>query len=462
MNKLAKIIEYLFYAFVFLLPWQTRWIWHYGRLGEEISQYLTFSLYGSEIILFILLILTLYYRLKNPDEDSHFLNLKIFNFYILIVLFFIVSTLSIFFAQDCQVAFYYLMKFLEGFALLIFIINFKFSYKKLGWTIVLAGFIQSVLAIFQFLTQKIWASKWLGLAEQLSGSGGVSVVESAGFRWLRAYGSLPHPNVLAGFLAISLIVLVVLIILNNNKKANVFLWLFLPIMLAGLFFTFSKSGILAFVVGLFFIIVFAFLSQDQKTKFVLSQILFVVLVVFGFLSLIYQDPVLTRWQGETRLELKSYTERTLYFAEAKDLLEKNWFHGVGLGNYTLSLYNQATDKEPGWSYQPVHNVFVLLASEIGLVGFLIFILIIIEALHKIWQFKIEEQLKLVNVFKLFKFVSIFYFYQRRFYWFLGLSAIFLMLLVIMFFDHYFWTLYFGIMLWWLMFGLWLKQVSLIK
>ncbi len=462
MNKLAQIIEYLFYLFVFLLPWQTRWIWYYGKLGEGISQYLSFSLYATEILLFIILILTLYYRWKNPDEEINFLNLKILNFYILIVLFFIVSIFSLFFSQNSQVAFYYLVKFLEGFALLLFIINFKFSYKKLGWAIVFAGVFQSSLAIYQFLTQKIWASKWLGMAEQLSGNGGVSVVESAGSRWLRAYGSLPHPNVLAGFLAVCLIVLIVLIILSNKQKSGILLWLFLPILLAGLFFTFSKSGILAFLLGLVFIVIFEFLSQEQKPKFVLSHVFFVILVVFGFLALIYQDPLMTRLQGETRLEQKSYNERTIYFDQAKDLLEENWLKGVGLGNYTLALYNQTKPKEPAWAYQPVHNVFILMATEIGVIGFLIFVLLIIEVFNKLWHFKIKEQLKLINVFKLFKFSTIYYFYQRRFYWFLGLSAIFFMLLIIMFFDHYIWTLYFGIILWWLMLGLWLKQVSLMK
>jgi O-antigen ligase len=419
-------------------------------------------LYGTEIILFILLVLTLYYRLKNPDDEINFLNLKILNFYILIILFFIVTSLSLFFAQDGQVAFYYLIKFLEGFALLLFIINFKFSYKKLGWAIVLAGVFQAVLAIYQFLTQKVWASKWLGMAEQLSGNGGVSVVESTGLRWLRAYGSLPNPNVLAGFLAVCLIVFIVLIILSNKQKSSILLWAFLPILLSGLFFTFSKSGLLAFLLGFAFVFIFVFFSQDQKTKFILIHVLFVILVVFGSLSLIYQDPLMTRLKGETRLEQKSYNERALYFEDSQILLKENWLKGVGLGNYTLALYDQSSQAQPVWTYQPVHNVFILMATEIGVIGFLIFILLIIEVFHKLWHFKIKEQLKLINVFKLFKFTAIYYFYQRRFYWFLGLLAIFFMLLIIMFFDHYIWTLYFGIIFWWLMLGLWLKQVSLMK
>ncbi len=460
MHKLAKIIEYLFYLFIFLLPWQTRWIWHYFEIGGETSQYLSFSLYGTEIILFLILILALIYRYKNKDEETTLLNFKILDFYILFFLFFIVVALTILWSQNLQVAFYYLTKLLTGFALLIFVINFKFSFKKIGWAIVLAGLGQAILGIYQFLTQKVFVCKWLGMAEQLPQILGVSVIEVNGLRLLRAYGAFTHPNILGGFLAICLIVLIILIFLAKSKKESVFLWFCLPIIVAGLFFTFSKSAFLALAFGLLFIIIFVFLSKDTKTKFNLSQIILVTFTVLAILAIIYQGPVLARIKGETRLEQKSFTERTLYFEQAKDLIKENWFKGIGLGNYTLAIYNQLPEKQPAWYYQPVHNVYILAVAELGILGFIIFILIIIEALRIIWQFKIDYQLKLLSVFQKFKIIGIFDFYKRRFYWFLGLTAIFIMLLIIMAFDHYFWTQYFGIIFWWLMLGLWLKQVSL--
>ena len=462
MNKLAKTIEYLFYLFIFLLPWQTRWIWHYFEIGGETSQYLSFSLYGTEILLWLILVLTIIYKIKVKDEEITILNFKILDFYILFFLFFIVAILTILWAQNLQVAFYYLTKFLTGFALLIFIINFKFSFKKIGWAFVFAGLGQAILGIYQFLAQKVFVCKWLGLAEQLPQTLGVSVIEVNGLRLLRAYGAFTHPNILGGFLAICLAVLIILIFLAKTKKASIFLWLFLPILLAGLFFTFSKSAFLALGAGLLFIIIFVFLSQDVEAKFNLSQIILVIFTVLAILAIIYQGPVLARIKGESRLEQKSFAERSLYFEQAKNLIKENWFKGVGLGNYTLALYNQLSDKQPVWYYQPVHNVYILTVAELGVLGFIIFILIIIEALRKIWQFKIDYQLKLLSIFQKFKITGIFDFYKRRFYWFLGYTAIFIMLLIIMAFDHYFWTLYFGIMFWWLILGLWLKQVSLMK
>ena len=462
MSRLAKTIEYLFYLFIFLLPWQTRWIWHYGSLNGGQSEYLTFSLYATEILLWLILVLAIIYKIRVKDEEAGILNYKILDFYILFFLLLIISALSIFWSLDKQVAIYYLIKLLEGFALLIFIINFKFSYFNVGGALVLSGFVQAILAITQFLTQRVWASKWLGMAEQLPQILGVSVVESDSMRWLRAYGSLSHPNILAGFLVVSCLLLVVLLILARHKWEKVLLWISCLIILTGLFFTFSKAAFLALGVGILFLSIFIFLSNETRTKIIFSQMLFSGFLVLAVLTMFYSQLVFTRLSGEERLEQKSLSERALYFEQAKNLIKANWLKGTGLGNYTLALYNQLSEKQPAWAYQPVHNVYLLVATELGILGFVIFILLIIEGLRRIYHFKIQEHLGLLEIFSQFQFIGIYEFYRQRFYRFLGTTAIFLAILVLMVFDHYFWTQYFGIMLWWLCLGLWLKQVGMVK
>ncbi|MFA5187802.1 MAG: O-antigen ligase family protein [Patescibacteria group bacterium] len=460
MPKFAKTIEYLFYLFIFSLPWQTRWIWHYGSLNGGQSEYLTFSLYATEILLWLILFLTIIYKIKIKDEEAGILNYKILDFYILFGLLVIVSGLSIIWAQDKQVAFYYLIKMLEGLALLIFIINFKLSFKKVGLAIVASGFVQGVLAISQFVSQKVWVSKWLGMAEQLTQTLGTSVVEANGTRWLRAYGSFAHPNILAGCLVVSCLFLVVLLILSKHKWEKVFLWICWPIILAGLFFTFSKSAFLALGIGFLFLSIFIFLSYENKAKIILSQLIGSGFLVLAVLTLFYSQSVFTRINGEERLEQKSMTERTLYFEQAKDLIQANWLKGVGLGNYTLALFNYLPAKQPVWFYQPVHNVYVLAAVELGILGFIIFVLIIINILRKIWDFKIDYNLKLLAIFRNFKSKEIYHHYKNHFFWFLGLTGVLIAILILMAFDHFFWTMWFGIALWWMCLGLWLKGTQI--
>ena len=123
MNKFAKIVEYLFYLFIFLLPWQTCWIWQAGKLGENVSQYLNFSLYGTEILLGLILVLAVIYKLLKRDWEIAFLNLKILDFYILLLLLLIMAVISIFFSADKNVALYYLLRLVEGFGLLLLVVN---------------------------------------------------------------------------------------------------------------------------------------------------------------------------------------------------------------------------------------------------------------------------------------------------------------------------------------------------
>ena len=57
MKKIRKIIEYGLYLLVFLLPWQTRWIIKAGMINGGYSEYGTISLYGTDILLIILLMI---------------------------------------------------------------------------------------------------------------------------------------------------------------------------------------------------------------------------------------------------------------------------------------------------------------------------------------------------------------------------------------------------------------------
>src|SRR3989344_3346330 len=70
---LRKIYNLLLLAFLFLLPWQTRYIWQYGELNSGYWEYGTFSIYATEILLWIILIL---FFVQHYLKKEFFLNLK--------------------------------------------------------------------------------------------------------------------------------------------------------------------------------------------------------------------------------------------------------------------------------------------------------------------------------------------------------------------------------------------------
>ena len=65
MAKTEKIISFGLYLLVFLLPWQTRWIIRAGEINGGYWEYGTISLYGTDVLLFLLLVLFSYFVLQN-------------------------------------------------------------------------------------------------------------------------------------------------------------------------------------------------------------------------------------------------------------------------------------------------------------------------------------------------------------------------------------------------------------
>lgn len=419
-NKfLRKTIEYLTYLFVFILPWQIKLI-----IRPDETNYSEISLYLSHGLLLIVLSLFLYLRFKEKNYEDEcrpiiysLAALGLFTF------------ISIFFAPDNLLAFYRYFIFLAGLSLFFMIRlgttsqNYKDSwFDKVGLIYSFFGsvLLQAALGIYQFLTQSSFAYKYLGLAAHNPAILGTSVIETEGGRWLRAYGGLDHPNILGGILALSIILAAYLLakqkMLNTSKQvwSSVFLFVFYFISLYALFFTFSRSAWLALVLGFITLLIIFIVNKD---KWILSR--FIALVFFsailiGIAVLPYKELVSVRLDGQARLEQKSITERQAYNNQAKNLLQKNFLTGVGVGNYSVVASLADDNKEPAWTYQPVHNVFLLIGVEGGifsLISFLIFLFFLIKSGRR-----------------------------APFAW-----AILVPLIVLMFFDHWLVSLPFGIM-----------------
>jgi O-antigen ligase len=86
---------------------------------------------------------------------------------------------------------------------------------------------------------------------------------------------------------------------------------------------------------------------------------------------IFSQAIFARFDAEERLEVISVSERLSGYAQWNEVFLKNPVTGVGVGGYTAALAT-ITPGQSAWAYQPVHNVFLLILSEIGLLGFVAF------------------------------------------------------------------------------------------
>lgn len=441
MSRLQTIIEYGFYIFIFFLPWQTQLIWRDSFLNGFVWEYGRLSLQATEIFLWGLLLLygvwlvktkhlsqlnfnQVLTRLKKPDVLIYWL----------VILFLLVAGASIFWSLNSDLAYYRWIRLIEGVTLFSAIVIFKFDLTKTALVWVASSVVQGVFAIGQFLAQYTFANKWLGLAEHISTVGGSIILQTDSERWLRAYGSLPHPNMLAGFLVVGLLFLLYLGFRAETRTQRFFILGSLVVITPALFFSFSRSAWIALIVSLVILSLWLFRHKHQLWNKIFFKLLIIIVLLVAILGINLSGPLLARILGNQALELQSIELRFAFTEQALTLIKNHSLLGLGIGNYTLGVFEEINNSWPGYYYQPVHNIYLLILAELGILGLVLFILILALL---IWRLaKIVPSLEKTIVF-------------------LALLSV----LVISVFDHYFWTLYFGVMMFWIILGLNLKQIA---
>lgn len=421
-NFFQKTIRLLFYAFVFILPWQTKLI-----IRSSGSNFTEISFFVSHVILLILLLTFLLYQVLRKDYHSR-LNL-LWYFLAGLSLF---AFISFFFAPDKVLAFYKYVVLMLGIGLFYFMREGckKFAYidsilekSRLVFIFLTSISFHVLLGIYQFLSQRAFAFKYLGLASHFPEDLGVSVIETVSGRWLRAYGGFDHPNIFAGVLVIAIILAAYYL---ARKKAirtktetieSLFLFTFYFFSLLALLFTFSRSAWAAFIVGFISLIIFFLFRREKWALGRLAALFLFSIILTSTIFFSYRELFVTRIEASGKLEQISLNERKSQLVTVSNVIQEKWFFGVGLGNYTTFLENDDFEKnaikKATWHYQPVHNSLLLLWAESGLLA-LVFFLAFLVALWKKSR-------------------------QDAFAW-----TLLLPLIILMFFDHWLLSLPFGL------------------
>lgn len=369
--NLIKIKNYLLLILLIILPWQTRWIYSVTNINGGFWEYGSYSLYGSEILLCFILFLILIDRLTKRTDGNKFFSCDFFmtrrrNF-LLAMLFLAVLAVILFNSLDTSLAYYWLTFYIFSICLFFVILISKLDYFKIGAAVWFSGFFPAILAIVQFLTQNVFACKWLGLAAQSGVTLGSSVVEYSAGRFLRAYGSLSHPNALGIYLGAVLLLGFILYVYCQNARFKIVLSVGQMILSAALVFTFSRGALLSLMVGWILLLIMVLSSKKSLFKDFLRLSIFHALLMI-ILFVLCASILGARINLQNRLEYVSVTERAYQINIWQSIFNRRPLLGVGPGNYTLAFY-LIEPKLNFWQYQPVHNALLLLLSEFGLLFF---------------------------------------------------------------------------------------------
>jgi hypothetical protein len=383
MSMIEKIKSILLPALLFLLPWQTRYIWHLGALNNGNWEYGTYSVYATELLLWFTSIVFAidYFWIKKQRLPSLRVRLKI-----ALLIFFGLIVLSTVLSSNQFVSYYFLMRLWEGLMLYGIIRASNISFLSAAGAMLVGGVVQGAMAIYQFLLQQISAHSWLGVASQQALNGGASVIEFADQRWLRAYGSFGSPNSLGIYLAVVFVLGIVLYIKTKIPQHKIIISVGQLFVLSGLLLSFSRGAWTAAVAGLVSLAAILFFKQKESVRDFIKQMLF-TLGAIVFWVLIFYPVFSARFNIHNRLEARSISERVGQYHDAKLFVFAHPWLGVGPGAYTYAMY-QKYNKLESWQYQPVHNIYMLMAAEFGLVVALLSILWLLSIARDIYQLNI--------------------------------------------------------------------------
>ena len=228
------------------------------------------------------------------------------------------------------------------------------------YTLTLAVLFASGLAVIQFILQHSVGGIFYFFGERtFSGqTPGIANASLNGTLILRPYATFPHPNVLAGFLLISLVVL------WSYRKIFYESWeklLFISatlLSISAMLFALSRTVIfLMIILGGIFVV-----SQLYKKALAKKYA-----GVMGITMVLILLPLLPRFLAIS-LSDETVTIRLALLKQSWEIFQQFPLFGVGLKNFLPVLATITTTYLPYSFLQPVHNIFVLIIVEVGLVG----------------------------------------------------------------------------------------------
>ena len=397
----AALEKLIFYLFLFFLPFDIKkFIARAFNVGS-ITEFNSFFVYLSDIFIFVLLFLFLVSSFRNRRK---FFNNKI----LLLSLgsFITFSFLSLLNASNPLFALYGITRILLGIFLLLYIGQniSHLSYKLILEIFSVSGVIQACLAIGQYFKQSSLGFHYLGESTLGPHINGVAKISLGQAKLIRSYGTFPHPNILAAFLTISFFSLIVLILKDSQitKKIKtsqrLVKYTALIIIILGLVLTFSRTFVILSLFSLvaLWIILHRHHLVYQLSPLRINRIVFSsILVYLALIFIIWPVSLLHVSQSQ------SLTLRSSYNHEAIQIIKKQPLLGAGFANFINRLFI-ANPFLPSWEYQPAHNIYLLLLTEIGIFGFLSFLvflsILIKKALVKIKSRSLEKLAFLIVFF----------------------------------------------------------------
>lgn len=394
---------------VFVLAWplERRHLWYtsYSLLTGRFTEAATMALYTSDLAFLLLLTVWLWERCsrRNSETPPRGVPRSITLASVGILLWAFMRSFSV--PSDTSLTilgFYSTARIAQG-ALLMLIVSDVWRKRVLTtvllWTLVSVGTTQGVLGVSQVFHGSDFGLRIFGEQARSVNSPGIAKVNvpagtltnspevvpetdvvPAGTikKTLRAYGTLPHPNILGGVLLACLAATFGILISKNSSVKTFFGYAALGTTLFGIIGSFSRSAWMALFSLMSGSILCSYgnISSKRLKQLTLFSIIIIILVII--LSNHIRE---TAWSRIVPVGTDQFiTARSESFRDFASVIQGRFLIGVGngigfietfrnVGNIDRneqSMYN-GTEREY-WQYQYPHSVPLVIILELGIVG----------------------------------------------------------------------------------------------
>jgi O-antigen ligase len=358
----------LFYLLILFLPTQLgKHFWpNFSFVFGLRLDYLSPTIYLTDIFIVLIFLFSLP-KFKSFAETISKKMLLLSSLFLLSLMVGVVAS------KNSLAGFYGIVKILEYLFLILFIkSNFKNFNKSILFFCFLTGIMfESLLAFLQYFNQGSIGGILYLLGERTftAQTPGIANASINGQLFLRPYATFSHPNVLAAFLVVTMLYLFLLF-----KNHHRYLLAGVVVGTSALLLTLSRVAIFLWVVYLVILFGIPLVKKykNRLSKLKLLMGLSGILMLTIFVYLIFQNSFIAQRFLMTKVTDEAFSQRTVLMQQSLTMFTKAPVFGVGVNNFFNNLNFPNSQLTP-LLIQPVHNIFLLVLSETGLIGFCLFI-----------------------------------------------------------------------------------------
>ncbi len=346
-----KILENILYAFmciyIIILPW---------KQGK--------TTYGDEVLALIIIIYIIKLILSSRSRQKMISDIK--NFFhdylsISMSILFLVMIISVSYAFDKKIALNESARFLS-YIILFFIIKYECNYKR---------YVHGIINSYAFSVCSICI---FGIYQYFTGFGLSPEFTKYAYTDKKIEATLDNPNNLGAFLVLALFPIIMLVIYEKNKIKKSIYSLISVLIIINIVLTGSRNAIIGVALGAVILaIVFSW-----KLIFIIGPVAVISLFIPKISHRILD--IANSSQNASRIYL---------WKTALKMIKEHPILGVGNGNY-VSLYDTYVKKYPELKYpwfthRPSHNSYLKVTSELGILGIISFVCMLIFSLLRVKQ-----------------------------------------------------------------------------